>query len=197
MLVIGLTGGIGCGKTAVTDCFTSLGVPVIDADTVAREVVLPGQPALQAIADKFGPEAITSEGSLNRNWLREHIFSDAGAKRELEAILHPRIRAEMRRQLSEVEGSYAIFSIPLLLETGQDKTVDRILVVDCDPELQISRVTQRDDASESQTRAIIATQIDRKSRLTAADDIITNNGSLSELRPQVEALHQKYLNLAN
>ncbi|TVT58537.1 MAG: dephospho-CoA kinase [Sedimenticola thiotaurini] len=197
MLVIGLTGGIGCGKTAVTDCFTSLGVPVIDADTVAREVVLPGQPALQAIAEKFGPEAITSEGSLNRNWLREHIFSDAGAKRELEAILHPRIRAEMRRQLSEVEGSYAIFSIPLLLETGQDKTVDRILVVDCDPELQISRVTQRDDASESQTRAIIATQIDRKSRLTAADDIITNNGSLSELRPQVEALHQKYLNLAN
>ncbi len=197
MLVIGLTGGIGCGKTAVTDCFTSLGVPVIDADTVAREVVLPGQPALQAIAEKFGPEAITSEGSLNRNWLREHIFSDADAKRELEAILHPRIRAEMRRQLSEVEGSYAIFSIPLLLETGQDKTVDRILVVDCDPELQISRVTQRDDASESQTRAIIATQIDRKSRLTAADDIITNNGSLSELRPQVEALHQKYLNLAN
>lgn len=197
MLVIGLTGGIGCGKTAVTDCFTSLGVPVIDADTVAREVVLPGQPALQAIAEKFGPEAITSEGSLNRNRLREHIFSDADAKRELEAILHPRIRAEMRRQLSEVEGSYAIFSIPLLLETGQDKTVDRILVVDCDPELQISRVTQRDDASESQTRAIIATQIDRKSRLTAADDIITNNGSLSELRPQVEALHQKYLNLAN
>ena len=197
MLVIGLTGGIGCGKTAVTDCFTSLGVPVIDADTVAREVVLPGQPALQAIAEKFGPEAITAEGSLNRNWLREHIFSDAGAKRELEAILHPRIRAEMRRQLGEVDGAYAIFSIPLLLETGQDKTVDRILVVDCDPELQISRVTQRDDASESQTRAIIATQIDRKSRLTAADDIITNNGSLSELRPQVEALHQKYLNLAN
>jgi len=197
VFVIGLTGGIGCGKTAVTDCFSALGVPIIDADTVAREVVQPDQPALQEITTEFGKNALETDGSLNRSWLREHIFSNPSAKIRLEAILHPRIRAEMRRQLDMIVAPYAIFSIPLLLETGQDKTVDRVLVVDCAPEVQISRVTQRDKATEEQTRAIIASQIDRYSRLAAADDVIDNSGQLSDLQPQVMALHQKYLKLAN
>lgn len=197
MLVIGLTGGIGCGKTAVTDRFSDLGIPVIDADIVAREVVLPGQPALEQITTAFGKDALEADGSLNRSWLREHIFSNPQAKSRLEEILHPRIRAEMRRQLNQVTTPYAIFSIPLLLETGQDKMVDRILVVDCSPEVQISRVTQRDNASKEQTQAIIASQIDRKSRLAAADDVIDNSGLLSDLLPQITALHQKYLKLAN
>lgn len=196
MFVVGLTGGIGCGKSAVTDCFAALGVPVIDADLVARAVVEPGQPALQEIVDQFGRDALLPDGTLNRAWLREHIFSNPGAKATLEGILHPRIRAEMRRRLDQFDTPYAIFSIPLLFETGQDKGVDRTLVVDCPPELQISRVTQRDQASETQTKSIIASQIDRPSRLKKADDIIDNSGSLDDLRPLVEQLHQKYLKLA-
>lgn len=197
MLIIGLTGGIGCGKTAVTDGFAKLGVPIIDADVVAREVVLPGKPALEKIAAHFGRDALTTDGELNRPWMREHIFSDPVAKATLESILHPIIRAEMRRQLSEVRAPYAIFSIPLLFETGQEKSVDRILVVDCPTEIQVSRVTQRDQTPEAQTRAIIATQIDRASRLASADDIIDNSGSLIHLHSQIDTLHQKYLKLAN
>jgi len=196
MFVVGLTGGIGCGKSAVTDCFAALGVPIIDADVVARAVVEPGQPALREIVQQFGTDALCPDGTLNRAWLREHIFSNPDAKSTLEGILHPRIRAEMRRRLDEFETPYAIFSIPLLFETGQDKGVDRILVVDCAPELQISRVTRRDQASEAQTKSIIASQIDRKSRLAKADDIIDNSGALDDLRPMVELLHQKYLKLA-
>ena len=196
MFVVGLTGGIGCGKSAVTDCFTALGVPVIDADVVARTVVEPGQPALREIVDQFGVDALLPDGTLNRIWLREHIFSNPDAKSTLEGILHPRIRSEMRRRLDEFETPYAIFSVPLLFETGQDKGVDRILVVDCPPELQINRVTRRDQATEAQTKSIIASQIDRKSRLAKADDIIDNSGTLDDLPPLVDRLHQKYLKLA-
>lgn len=197
MFIVGLTGGIGCGKSAVTDCFIGLGVPVIDADVVAREVVEPGQPALRDIVEQFGPEVLRADGSLDRTRLREHIFTDTKAKTRLEGILHPRIRAEMRRQLDAFDTPYAIFSIPLLFETGQERSVDRILVVDCPPELQIQRVTQRDQTSEAQTESIIASQIDRESRLAQADDIIDNSGSLNDLRPIVEQLHQKYLKLAS
>lgn len=197
MFVVGLTGGIGCGKSAVTDCFAALGVPVIDADLVARAVVEPGQPALQEIVDRFGPDALLGDGTLDRTWLREHIFSRPAAKATLEGILHPRIRAEMRRRLAEFDTPYAIFAIPLLFETGQDKGVDRVLVVDCPPELQISRVTRRDRVSEEQTRSIIAAQIDRKSRLERADDVIDNSRSLEDLQPRVALLHQKYLKLAS
>lgn len=196
MFVVGLTGGIGCGKSAVTDRFAALGVPIIDADVVARTVVEPGQPALREIVQQFGADALCPDGTLNRTWLREHIFSNPDAKSTLEGILHPRIRADMRRGLDELDSPYAIFSIPLLFETGQDKSVDRILVVDCTPELQISRVTRRDQASEAQTESIIASQIDRESRLAKADDIIDNSGTLDDLRPMVERLHQKYLKLA-
>lgn len=197
MFIIGLTGGIGCGKTAVTDGFSKLGVAIIDADVVAREVVLPGKPALEKIVGHFGQDALTEDGALNRPWMREHIFSGPGAKAALECILHPIIRAEMRHQLAEVRAPYAIFSIPLLFETGQEKSVDRILVVDCPTEIQISRVTQRDQTSEAQTRAIIATQTDRTSRLASADDVIDNSGSLKHLDSQIYTLHQKYLKLAN
>ncbi|AKH20528.1 dephospho-CoA kinase [Sedimenticola thiotaurini] len=196
MFVVGVTGGIGCGKSAVTDCFITLGIPVIDADLVAREVVEPGQPALAEIVDQFGEQAQLPDGSLNRAWLRASIFSDPQAKTALEQILHPRIRAEMRRRLDALDTPYAIFSIPLLFETGQDKGVDRVLVVDCPPELQLSRVTRRDQTSEAQTRSIIDAQIDRKSRLARADDIIDNSGSLDDLRIRVEQLHRKYLILA-
>jgi dephospho-CoA kinase len=197
VFIVGLTGGIGCGKSAVTDCFAALGVPVIDADVVAREVVEPGQPALREIVEQFGPEVLRADGSLDRVRLREHIFTNPDAKTRLEGILHPRIRAEMRRRLDAFTTPYAIFSIPLLFETGQNKSVDRILVVDCPPELQISRVTRRDHTSEAQTKSIIAAQIERTSRLARADDIIDNSGSLNDLRPIVEQLHQKYLKLAS
>lgn len=197
MFVVGLTGGIGCGKSAVTDCFAALGVPIIDADVVARTVVEPGQPALREIVQQFGTDALHPDGTLNRAWLREHIFSNPDAKSILEGILHPRIRAEMHHRLDEFETPYAIFAIPLLFETGQDKSVDRILVVDCAPELQISRVTRRDQASEAQTKSIIASQIDRQSRLAKADDIIDNSGTLDDLCSMVELLHQKYLKLAS
>ncbi|WP_428607917.1 dephospho-CoA kinase [Sedimenticola sp.] len=196
MFVVGLTGGIGCGKSAVTGCFAALGVPIIDADVVAREVVEPGQPALQEIAGQFGTEALDASGALNRSWLREHIFTHPDAKTRLEAILHPRIRHAMRQKLTKVAAPYAIFSIPLLFETGQDSGVDRVLVVDCPVELQISRVTQRDQATLAQTQSIIDSQIDRASRLAMADDIIDNSGSLHDLPPIIEKLHEKYLKLA-
>lgn len=196
MFIVGLTGGIGCGKSAVTDRFAALGVPVIDADLVARAVVEPGQPALAEIIEQFGSAAQNADGTLNRGWLREAIFSDPQAKATLEQILHPRIRAEMHRQLDQFDTAYAIFSIPLLFETGQDKHVDRILVVDCPPELQLSRVTRRDQTSDAQTKAIIASQIARDKRLAKADDIIDNSGSLDDLQLPVEQLHRKYLILA-
>jgi len=196
MFIVGVTGGIGCGKSAVTDRFAALGVPVIDADRVARTVVEPGQPALVEIVEQFGAAALNADGTLNRAWLREAIFADPQAKTTLEQILHPRIRAEMHHQLEQFDTAYAIFSIPLLFETGQDKHVNRILVVDCPPELQLSRVTRRDQTGEAQTKAIIASQIAREQRLAKADDIIDNSGSLDDLQEAIEQLHRKYLILA-
>ncbi len=196
MFIVGVTGGIGCGKSAVTDRFAALGVPVIDADRVARTVVEPGQPALVEIVEQFGAATLNADGTLNRAWLREAIFADPQAKTTLEQILHPRIRAEMHHQLEQFDTAYAIFSIPLLFETGQDKHVNRILVVDCPPELQLSRVTRRDQTGEAQTKAIIASQIAREQRLAKADDIIDNSGSLDDLQEPIEQLHRKYLILA-
>ena len=196
MLIIGLTGGIGCGKTAVTDLFAELGVPVIDADRVAREVVEPGQPALEKIRLRFGDELLRSDGSLKRDRLRELIFSDEQARLELEAILHPLIRRRMRDRLKILKADYAILAIPLLLETGQGETVNRILVVDCPEDEQIQRVCSRDGISRERVRRILSAQSSRPERLAAADDVIDNSGTLAELTPQIQALHQSYLALS-
>ena len=195
-LVIGLTGGIGCGKSAVSDLFAGLGVPVIDADVVAREVVEPGRPALEEIARRFGPETLLADGQLNRKRLRRLIFYDIQARKDLEAMLHPRIRRSMQEQLRQLHSPYVILSIPLLLETGQENTVDRLLVVDCSPELQIDRICARDGADPDQAGEILRAKGSRRDRLNAADDVIENNDSLEALEQKVRSLHGKYLALS-
>jgi dephospho-CoA kinase len=196
MLVVGLTGGIGCGKSAVSDRFEALGAPVIDADRVARELVEPGQPALQQIAERFGAAMINADGTLDRARLRSTVFADPNARQALESLLHPRIRATMRERLQALDSAYAILAIPLLLETGQARDVDRVLVVDCSESDQVARVTLRDNVDEAQARAILAAQTPRQKRLKHADDIIDNTGTLDALQPQIDRLHAKYLELA-
>ena len=196
MLTVGLTGGIGSGKSAVTRLFEDLGVPVIDADQASREVVKPGQPALQQLAQRFGDQIIDSRGELLRKALREIVFTDEQARKDLEAILHPLIRQRIDQQLGELSDPYAVLAIPLLIETGASYQVDRILVVDCSASEQIRRVSNRDGVSEAQVEAILATQASREQRLKAADDVIENSGTIEELKPRVAALHRKYLELA-
>jgi len=198
VLLIGLTGGIGSGKSAVSRCFERLAVPVIDADQVAREVVEPGQPALAEIGTAFGADLIQADGSLDRTRLRERVFADPDARRHLESILHPRIRTRMREQLAAMPADtpYAVFVIPLLFETGQQDTVDRVLVVEAAETVRIARVTGRDGVTEDQVRRILAAQCSAQDRAAGADDLISNEGSESELAAKVAALHEKYLALA-
>lgn len=196
MLTIGLTGGIGSGKTAVTDLFSSLGVPVIDADQVAREIVEPGQPALDEIVSRFGTDTLLTNGQLNRKALRAKIFENSQAREILEQILHPRIRRRMWEHLENLTHPYAILSIPLLIETGQNSRVDRVLVVDCPVSLQIERIRQRDRISLDQAEAIITTQCSREQRLDAADDVIDNAGDMEMLLLAVEKLHKMYMEIA-
>ncbi len=196
MLVVGLTGGIGSGKSAVSQLFEEHGVPVIDADHVAREVVEPGSPALDEIVRQFGDDVLLHDGRLDRANLRHKIFNDQQARKKLETILHPRIRQRMRDRLQSIGAPYAIFVVPLLIETGQHQDVDRVLVVDCPEALQMERVKKRDSASASQITAIMASQVSREQRLAEADDIIENRGSLEELNASVSSLHQQYLELS-
>jgi dephospho-CoA kinase len=196
MLKIGLTGGIACGKSAVATGFAELGVPVIDADVLARELVASGQPALAEIAHELGDEFITPDGGLDRARLRRHIFNDAGARKRLEAILHPRIAAEMQARAARLDAPYCLLVIPLLIEAGQQSLVDRILVVDCPEELQRHRLAARDGAAPEQISAILASQIQREQRLAAADDVITNDGTPAQLQARVAELHARYLGLA-
>ncbi len=196
MLVIGLTGGIGCGKSAVTDLFSSLGVPVIDADIAAREVVAKGEPALDSLCQLFGSAILNTDGSLNRRQLRDIIFSDPEARQQVETVLHPRIRESMDARLAQLTTPYAITSIPLLLENGLERTVNRVLVVDCSPEEQIRRVRERDRVDTDGVEKIIASQISREKRLAAADDVIVNSGSLEELKTVVDRLDAKYIQLS-
>ena len=198
MLVIGLTGGIGSGKSAVSRCFERLGVPVIDADRVAREVVEPGQPALAEIAEAFGADLVRDDGSLDRARLRERVFADPDARRRLEGILHPRIRTRMRERLAALPAGtpYAVFVIPLLLETGQRDQVDRVLAVEAAESIRVARVLQRDGVSADQVRRIFAAQCSPEDRAAGADDMVLNEGSESELAAKVSALHEKYLALA-
>ncbi|UZE95170.1 dephospho-CoA kinase [Alkalimarinus alittae] len=194
-MIIGLTGGIGSGKSAVSVCFETLGITVIDADVVAREVVEPGCLALNMIADHFGDGILTTEGALDRAALRAVIFSDEGERKWLEALLHPLIRNEITRQLSQSNAPYSILSSPLLLETDQHSLVDRILVVDVPVELQIERTVQRDNNSIDQVKSIINAQSSRSLKQQKADDIILNTGTIEALEKEVARLHQRYLKM--
>lgn len=195
-LIIGLTGGIGSGKSEASKCFAERDVLVIDADVVAREVVEPGKQALTQIAAHFGTDILDAAGCLQRGKLREIIFSDPTEKQWLESLLHPIINAEIRRQLTGATSAYAILTSPLLLETLQFQLVDRILVIDASEQHQLERASKRDQNNEAQIKAIMQTQFSRQERCARATDIIQNHGSIDELDEQVEKLHQLYLELA-
>lgn len=194
MLVVGLTGGIGSGKSTVAKRFAVLGTPVIDADQLAHELVRPGQPALQEIVQTFGSQILNSDGSLNRAAMRQRVFADNAERKRLENILHPRIHATMRGFLQNIHESaaYAILVIPLLLESGQTDVCQRILVVDIPETLQIERVKQRNSHSDAEIRAILKVQCSRAQRLAAADDIIDNSGDIAHLITQTDTLHHRY-----
>lgn len=195
-LRIGLTGGIASGKSVVSQRFVELGVPVIDADVAARAVVLPGTPGLEEIVQRFGEGIINASGELNRGALRERIFNDPESRRDLNAILHPLIRAQMEHQAATAVGPYLVMAIPLLVEGGSRDRIDRILVVDLDEAKQLERVQARDGINMQQARAILRSQATRAARLAAADDVLLNEGSVADLRQAVDHLHQDYLTLA-
>jgi dephospho-CoA kinase len=196
-LRIGLTGGIASGKTTAAQRFVELGVPVIDADLASRAVVDAGTAGLEQVVRRFGPRVLSTDGALDRRALRNLIFSDAAARADLNAILHPLIRARMEQQVGAAAGPYVVMAIPLLVEGGrQHDRVDRVLVVDVDEDVQLQRLTARDGCTEEQARAILAAQSSRRARLDAADDILTNTGTVLELRQAVDRLHEHYLQLA-
>jgi len=196
LLVIGLTGGLASGKSTAAKRFQSLGVPVIDADSLAREAVAPGEPAVAEIRQLFGPEAFHSTGELNRARLRQQVFADPGQRRQLEQILHPRIRNRILQALGQVKAPYAVLMIPLLVESKQDYPVNRILVVDAPRSEQIRRAASRDGSDIMTLNGILTAQASRAERLAQADDIINNTGSVEELQAQVDRLHHQYLKLA-
>jgi dephospho-CoA kinase len=195
---VALTGGIASGKTTVANLFAALGVPLVDSDLIAREVVEPGQPALAAVAGLFGNEVLGSDGRLDRRRLREIIFADPAARARLESILHPAIRAEMERQSVAAAGiaPYHLLVIPLLAEGGGRDRADRVLVVDVPEPVQIERLMARDTVTRSQAEAALQSQASRAARLAIADDVVTNTGRIDDLREQVAALHARYLDLA-
>ena len=197
MLIVGLTGGIGSGKSIVSQLFAKLGVPVIDTDLIARELVKADSPALDEITHHFGPAILFDNGELNRKKLAEITFNNPDQRKQLEAILHPRIKHEMVQQVQQLDSQYAIVVIPLLIEAKQQDLVDRILVVDCPTETQIQRVTQRDHRSAKQIHAILDAQASREQRLQIADDVIENTGSIEELKNKICKLHQKFLDISN
>lgn len=198
MLIVGLTGGIGSGKSTVAQHFIDLGIHCIDADQIAREVVQPGEPALDAIRQYFGPSVLSADGSLDRRQLREKIFAAPSARQWLEELLHPLIRQRMLQQCQQASGPYCILMVPLLFENNLQSLVQRTLVVDVDERTQIRRTMQRDKTTEEQVKAIIAAQCPRQQRLMLADDIVTNGDEVTPLQRQhaVNTLHQTYLLLA-
>lgn len=197
MLIVGLTGGIGSGKSAASAIFEKLGIHVVDADVVAREVVEPGRPALGTIAKQFGAEILEESGNLNRTKLREIIFSDTNAKRWLEALLHPIIRSEIIRQLAQAKSPYAILVSPLLFETDQHTLCSQTLLIDAPEELQIERASKRDGSSIDGIKKIIAVQMPRDIKQKHANDIILNDGSEEHLEHMVNLQHQRYLELSS
>ncbi|AUL99206.1 dephospho-CoA kinase [Rhodocyclaceae bacterium] len=195
--IVGLTGGIGSGKSAVADGFARLGAAVVDTDRIAHVLTAPGGAAMAQIEAAFGPSVIAADGALDRAAMRELAFSDAAARARLEAILHPLIRSESARQCAAAQAPYVVLVVPLLIESGHwRKRCDRLCVVDCPEALQIERVRVRSALPEAQIRAIMAAQASRAERLAVADDVIDNSGTLAELAPRIEALHRRYLALA-
>ena len=196
-LVVGLTGGIGSGKSAAADEFARLGATVVDTDAIAHELTGPGGAAIPEVKRQFGGAFVDASGAMNRTRMRDLVFSDAEEKQRLEALLHPMIRAESARRIASAAGPYTVHVVPLLVESpGFRERFGRVLVVDCPEELQISRVRQRSGLPESEVRRIIAAQIQRDKRLAAADDVIDNSGTIAALQQQVRKLHETYLKLA-
>ena len=193
---VALTGGIASGKSLVSDEFTRLGVPVIDTDVIAHEIVEPGQPALAEIESAFGSGVIDADGRLKRSELRKLIFSDPGSRRKLESILHPRIRQKAGEDITKVTAVYCILVIPLLAENSTYPNVDRILVVDVKPETQIDRLMDRDGSNHKQAEQVLAAQATREQRLKIADDVLDNSGSFVQTRDEVLLLHKKYTQLS-
>jgi len=196
MLIIGLTGGIGSGKSVVSKLFAELDVPVIDTDIISRQLVEPGQPALQQICQAFGDEILSASGGLDRNKLRNIVFSAPDKRLQLEAILHPLIQQEMLHQASLLDSPYCIFAIPLLIEANQTGLVDRILVIDAPDKLRRHRLKQRDQLEDRQIDDILAAQLPGPERLKHADDIIYNDSELDHLRAQVIDLNRRYTKMA-
>lgn len=198
MIAVGLTGGIGSGKSTVADLFAARGVPLVDTDVIAHRITAPHGIAMSAIAEQFGPEFVATDGSMDRARMRALVFGDEAARKRLEAITHPLIRAETERETREANGPYVIVVVPLLVESGSWKTrVDRVLAVDCSVETQIGRVMRRNGFTREQVLAIIARQATREARLAAADDVIVNDGAtLDTLDQDVQMLHERYLALS-
>jgi dephospho-CoA kinase len=199
MLKVGLTGGIGCGKSSAVAIFRALGVPIVDADRIAREVVQKGESALVQIAVAFGAEALTDEGELNRVWMREAIFKDPSARTQLEAILHPIIHGRIGQAMQsalESGQAYVIVDVPLLVEQNYQSLFERIVVVDCLPDQQLERVRVRDQKPDQQTQQIMQVQATREQRLQSATDILDNTSTQEALELQVQQLHKKFLGLA-
>jgi dephospho-CoA kinase len=190
-----LTGGIGSGKTTACEIFTGLGVPVIDADIIAHELVKPGMPALEEIIRVFGKEVISDDETLDRKILRDKIFANNKDRKKLENILHPAVYREISAQVENISSKYCIISVPLLLETNASNAVDRILVIDVPREQQLERALNRDKTNKNDINAIIESQISRKDRLLAADDIVDNNGDVNDLRKKIYELHEFYSNI--
>lgn len=193
MLRVGITGGIGSGKTALTDWLAGKGIVIVDADLASRTIVAPGQPALREIVDTFGSEYLQHDGQLDRAALRTLVFSDEEKRRQLERITHPRIREELARQMDSADSTYVVLSSPLLLESGQSTMVDLSVVVDVPEDTQIQRTMARDHNSRELVEGIIAAQLDRDTRLSRADIVIDNSGSLEALHERGEILHQTLL----
>jgi dephospho-CoA kinase len=196
-LLVALTGGIASGKSAVAALFANLGVPVLDTDQIARDVVAPGSIVLADLAKTFGRDVLDDSGALNRARLRERVFSNPADREKLEAIMHPAIRAELSRRTEVAGGAYQIHVIPLLVETGRARDYDRVLVVDCPENLQIARLMERDDIDETLANQMLNAQATREQRLACADDVIVNTGTLDDLDAFVETLHKNYSLLAD
>lgn len=194
MLTVGLTGGVGCGKSTVARRLREHGVPIIDADEITRELVAPGSPLLERIVAAFGESVLDAAGRLDRRRLRERVFQDPEARRRLEQILHPAVRREIEARIRALDqASYCVVVVPLLVETGMDALFDRVVVIDCTPKLQVRRVCARDGCPETQVEAIIASQAPREARLARATDVIENNGKLAQLLRDTDTLHRRLL----